>query len=137
MEENGCPKTADRTNVDIQDLPEELRIRIFSILSLKDIVSVCLVCKKWNSLANSESLWKIKCNSLSANVEQESLNDDEQGCRWKEIYKRNFWRTFHPDMISPGMFRNPAAYDDLPQGMFSNMDVDSVADVLKLSKRSS
>lgn len=51
---------------------------------------------------------------------------------FQEIYKRNFWRTFHPDM-----FRNPAAYDDLPQGMLSNMDVDSVADVLQLSKRSS
>eukprot|EP00105_Crassostrea_gigas_P015757 XP_011432862.1 PREDICTED: F-box only protein 2-like [Crassostrea gigas] len=132
MEENGPPKTADRTNRNIQDLPEELRIRIFSILPLKDIVSVCLVCKKWNSLANSESLWKIKCNSLPANVERERLNDDEKGCRWKEIYKRNSWRTFHPDM-----FRNPAAYDDLPQGMFGNMDVDSVADVLQLSKRSS
>lgn len=83
MEENGPPKTADRTNRNIQDLPEELRIRIFSILPLKDIVSVCLVCKKWNSLANSESLWKIKCNSLPANVERERLNDDEKGCRWK------------------------------------------------------
>lgn len=132
MEENGPPKTADRTNRNIQDLPEELRIRIFSILPLKDIVSVCLVCKKWNSLANSESLWKIKCNSLPANVEGERLNGDEKGCSWKETYKRNFWRTFHPDM-----FRNPAAYDDLPQGMFSNMDVDSLADVLQLSKRSS
>lgn len=137
MEENGPPKTADRTNRNIQDLPEELRIRIFSILPLKDIFSVCLVCKKWNSLANSESLWKIKCNSLPANVERERLNDDEKGCSWKEIYKRNFWRTFQPDKISPDMFRNPAAYDDLPQGMFSNMDVDSVADVLQLWKQSS
>lgn len=83
MEEKGPPKTADRTIVNIQDLPEELRIRIFSILPLKDIVSVCLVCKKWNSLANSESLWKLKCNSLPADVEGERLNGDEKGCSWK------------------------------------------------------
>lgn len=33
--------------------------------------------------ANSESLRKIKCNSLPADVERENLNDGEQGCRWK------------------------------------------------------
>lgn len=83
MEENGFLKIVDRINCNIQDFLEELRIRIFLILLLKDIVFVCLVCKKWNFLVNSELLWKIKCNSFLVNVEWESLNDDEKGCRWK------------------------------------------------------
>lgn len=83
MDENGPPKTADRKSASIQSLPEDLQIKMFSFLPLKDVVSVYLVCKEWNSLANSESLWKVKCNSLPADVERENLNDDEQGCRWK------------------------------------------------------
>lgn len=83
MDENGPPKTAERKSASIQSLPEDLQIKILSFLPLKDIVSVCLVCKEWNSLANSESLRKIKCNSLPADVERENLNDGEQGCRWK------------------------------------------------------
>lgn len=83
MDENGPPKTAERKSASIQSLPEDLQIKILSFLPLKDIVSVFLVCKEWNSLANSESFWKIKCNSLPADVERENLNDGEQGCRWK------------------------------------------------------
>lgn len=83
MDENGPPKTAERKSASIQSLPQDLQIKILSFLPLKDIVSVCLVCKEWNSLTKSESLRKIKCNSLPADVERENLNDGEQGCRWK------------------------------------------------------
>lgn len=83
------------TKMDLQRRPREkaLVFRVFQKTyrskyyrfyhPLKDIVSVCLVCKEWNSLTKSESLRKIKCNSLPADVERENLNDGEQGCRWK------------------------------------------------------
>lgn len=35
-------------------------------------------------------------------------------------------------MWQQGVFSNPASYDDLPQGMFSNMDVDSWGDLFQL-----
>lgn len=122
-----------RETTSIQSLPEELKTKIFLELPIKDIFSVCLVCKQWNYIVmNNESVWKLRCYNLPEFLHKNFVNDRAQGHNWKEIFRMNYGKNGIKRMWQQGMFSNPASYDDLPQGMFSNMDVDSWGDLFQL-----
>lgn len=157
-----------RETTSIQSLPEELKTKIFLELPIKDIFSVCLVCKQWNYIVmNNESVWKLRCYNLPEFLHKNFVNDRAQGHNWKvntgiliytmkfilvlvvwdnssniwcelstffsqEIFIMNYGKNGIKRMWQQGMFSNPASYDDLPQGMFSNMDVDSWGDLFQL-----
>ena len=42
----------------IEELPNEMIIKIFSFLDLKSLMECACVCAKWQNLSNSSSLWK-------------------------------------------------------------------------------
>jgi patatin-like phospholipase/acyl hydrolase len=42
-------------------LPPELLLKIFGYLNHHQLLTVSLVCKAWNELSNSNSLWKYQC----------------------------------------------------------------------------
>lgn len=122
-----------RETTSIQRLPEELKTKIFLELPMKDIFSVCLVCKQWNYIVmNNESVWKLRCYNLPEFLHKNFVNDRAQGHNWKEIFRMNYGKNGIKRMWQQGVFSNPASYDDLPQGMFSNMDVDSWGDLFQL-----
>ncbi|XP_022324429.2 F-box only protein 48-like [Crassostrea virginica] len=122
---------SDKAN--FQSLPEELQVKIFSYLPMKDTFSVCLVCKQWNTIImNTESVWKKRCHTLPVSVQRRIMDDKAQGHNWKETFKMNYGKNGIKRMWEFGLFSNPASYDDLPQGMFSNMDPDSWGDVFQM-----
>ncbi|KAF5342770.1 hypothetical protein D9758_017027 [Tetrapyrgos nigripes] len=57
------PNSTHRTAVDfLSTLPPELSIYILSFLSdARDVISVGLVCKKWNELSRDEGVWRGLC----------------------------------------------------------------------------
>lgn len=83
MEEKMC-QNSDRATTSIQSLPEELKTKIFLELPMKDIFSVCLVCKQWNYIVMSnESVWKLRCYNLPEFLHKNIVNDKAQGHSWK------------------------------------------------------
>ena len=73
---------SDKAN--FQSLPEELQVKIFSYLPMKDTFSVCLVCKQWNTIImNTESVWKMRCHTLPVSVQRRIMDDKAQGHNWK------------------------------------------------------
>lgn len=73
-----------RETTSIQSLPEELKTKIFLELPMKDIFSVCLVCKQWNYIVmNNESVWKLRCYNLPEFLHKNFVNDRAQGHNWK------------------------------------------------------
>lgn len=73
-----------RETTSIQSLPEELKTKIFLELPMKDIFSVCLVCKQWNYIVmNNESVWKLRCFNLPEFLHKNFVNDRAQGHNWK------------------------------------------------------
>lgn len=132
MEEKMCQNN-DRATTSIQSLPEELKTKIFLELPMKDIFSVCLVCKPWNYIVMSnESVWKLRCYNLPEFLHKSIVNDKAQGHNWKETFKMNYGKNGIKRMWQQGVFSNPTSYDELPQGMYSNMDVDSWGDLFQL-----
>ncbi|XP_062603631.1 F-box only protein 48-like [Saccostrea cucullata] len=124
--------TTEKKTANFLDLPHELQALIFSYLPNKDIFSACLVCKQWNSvIMDTEFLWKVRCNTLQE-LQPRVRDDKAKGHSWKETFKMNYGRNGVKRMWQLGFFSNPASYDDLPQGIFSNMDVDSWADIFQL-----
>lgn len=81
---------------------------------------------------NNESVWKLRCYNLPEFLHKNFVNDRAQGHNWKEIFRMNYGKNGIKRMWQQGVFSNPASYDDLPQGMFSNMDVDSWGDLFQL-----
>ena len=46
----------------IEDLPEEIILKIFAFLSLKQLAKCMLVTKKMNRISQDKSLWKRVCS---------------------------------------------------------------------------
>ena len=51
-------KTIIELPLTVQQLPQEMFMKIFSLLSLRDLSNVILVCKKWKRVAESPWLWR-------------------------------------------------------------------------------
>ena len=51
-------KTIIELPLTVQQLPQEMLMKIFSLLSLRDLSNVILVCKKWKRVAESPWLWR-------------------------------------------------------------------------------
>lgn len=57
---NEAPITVPGQGNDIFNrLPDELKLAIFCELSASDVLSISLVCRQWNILANDASLWNL------------------------------------------------------------------------------
>ena len=46
------------TQAQVHKLPQEMLMKIFSLLSLTDLYNVLLVCRKWRLVAESPWLWR-------------------------------------------------------------------------------
>nr|XP_022324428.1 F-box only protein 48-like [Crassostrea virginica] len=125
--DNSVFSKSDKAN--IQSFSDELLVKIFSYLPMKDTFSVCLVCKQWNTIImNTESVWKMRCHTL-----QRRIMDDKAQCdSWKETFQKNYGQNRIKRMWELGLFSNPASYEDLPKGEYSCMDADSWGDVLQM-----
>lgn len=44
-------------------VPVEILLRIFQYLSVPDLCSVSLVCRRFKMAADQDDIWKLKCNS--------------------------------------------------------------------------
>ncbi|XP_052807929.1 uncharacterized protein LOC128236846 isoform X1 [Mya arenaria] len=66
-------------------LPENIALKILDHLSVKDLLNCCMVCKKWNALANNNGLWQQQCERvrLEIPVYEQDLAD------WKQVYREN------------------------------------------------
>eukprot|EP00736_Rhodelphis_marinus_P013833 Rmarinus@m.24639 len=76
------------------EVPDEILLEIFRWLSLRDLASVSRVCRRWNTVSSSNSLWRAKfvaewgneraleAASQAVNVEGSSIDD----VRWKTLY---------------------------------------------------
>ncbi|XP_078316328.1 F-box only protein 48-like [Crassostrea virginica] len=130
--DNSVFSKSDKDN--IQSFPDELRVKIFSYLPMKDTFSACLVCKQWNKfIMKTESMWKMRCHTLPVSVQMRIMDDKAQGHSWKETFKMNYGQNGIKRMWELGLFSNPASYDDLPKGEYSCMDADSWGISLVLS----
>jgi F-box-like len=60
-------KTMDKSESELRDdeegwslIPENILVRIFKQLSVKDILNSSETCKRWNFISNDSILWKYK-----------------------------------------------------------------------------
>ena len=79
-------------------LPNEIFQRIFRKLPLKDIISLCRVCKKWNEVLQSDIIWNsfLPCCSGIQEIEADSAK-----ARFKKVWNRSV------KIGSERWFRNP------------------------------
>jgi len=60
---------------DISDLPEEILIEIFSLLSPSDLKSVVLVCKQWRMVGETPTLWTWAMVTLKSRDDLQKLSN--------------------------------------------------------------
>ena len=44
-------------------IPNEIMLRIFKLLSVPDLCNISLVCRWFKMIADQDDIWKLKCNS--------------------------------------------------------------------------
>jgi len=44
-------------------VPNEILLRIFRLLSVRDLCNISLVCRLFKMVADQDAIWKLKCNS--------------------------------------------------------------------------
>ncbi|KAJ8311029.1 hypothetical protein KUTeg_011413 [Tegillarca granosa] len=66
-------------------LPEKIALKILRYLSPLQILHCTEVCKAWNIIANSNSLWRYKCKFIDIKVPITSHPN------WKHIYRDNMY----------------------------------------------
>ncbi len=44
-------------------VPNEILLRIFRLLSVRDLCNISLVCRLFKMVADQDFIWKLKCNS--------------------------------------------------------------------------
>jgi hypothetical protein len=44
------------------DIPNEIILRIFNLLSVRDLCNVSLVCRLFKMVADQDEIWKLKCD---------------------------------------------------------------------------
>lgn len=44
-------------------IPNEIMLRIFNLLSVRDLCNISLVCRWFKMIADQDEIWKLKCNS--------------------------------------------------------------------------
>ena len=114
--DNSVFSKSDKDN--IQSFPDELRVKIFSYLPMKDTFSACLVCKQWNKfIMKTESMWKMRCHTLPVSVQMRIMDDKAQGHSWKVQfismftlnYYRSVWKSIN-DNLSTKVNRNRSSF---------------------------
>jgi hypothetical protein len=45
------------------EIPNEILLRIFKFLSVRDLCNISLVCRSFKIIADQDEIWKLKCNS--------------------------------------------------------------------------
>ena len=69
----------------IEELPDEIMMEIFSMLSIKEICCSARVCQRWKILSEDKSLW-CKINLSDKKVPVEFIEKLlKQGCRSEHI----------------------------------------------------
>lgn len=98
--------TSDNTCRDVNSLPEEILLKIFSFLTpssrsdlgaLSDLGSLSLVCKKWNRVQEDETLWALsKKNLFGKKWHKRSWCESE-----KALFKDFFYERikYHPSFL--------------------------------------
>jgi len=62
------------SRISINFLPEEMFIRVFHLLTPKDLKNVMLVCKQWKEIGEDPSLWTWALVTIEAREEIQKLN---------------------------------------------------------------
>ena len=84
-----------------QELPADILLMIFEKIAVKDLIKSSIVCKHWNSIAESNTLWKKIFNDQLEEGKEEEFHDMEniknrikkkismnQGVNWNQRVKR-------------------------------------------------
>ena len=75
----------------IDRLPDDTLVKVFSYLELKDLCTVSQVCKRWKLLSSCKELWKPKCYELAEVYNQVEilnyLSSSSVEPTWREIYQ--------------------------------------------------
>ena len=45
------------------EIPNEILLRIFKFLSVRDLCNISLVCRWFKMIGDQDEIWKLKCNS--------------------------------------------------------------------------
>ena len=71
-----------------QDLPDEIILKIFNYLSIKDLYHCATMNRKMRSISNDESLWYQMhlTGKFSAKLLKQTL---DRGCRYLSLYRCN------------------------------------------------
>lgn len=71
----------------MNDLPKNVLVEVFLYLSMKELLQIFLVCKKWFSVGNHQRLWKLICKREFVNIHSRKwVNDYGSSRGWKSLY---------------------------------------------------
>jgi WD40 repeat protein len=74
--------------MNVQELPEEIRLTVFASLPPKDLLVASLVCKEWYHLAQDRSFWRFFSVQQFSHEIQSSVNlKASADVDWKLLYK--------------------------------------------------
>jgi len=75
---------------DMSRLPDKVMLNVFNKLNIKDIISCSMVCRRWNSLASNDLLWKKECYLEACKYNQKDifmyLENLSLDVNWKTIF---------------------------------------------------
>src|SRR5690606_131253 len=99
-------------------IADEIIKVIFCFLDPKVVIKLSTICKQWNEISNSQSLWKHFCLS---NTSYPPIHPSVKIEDWKTLYirKSKFITIYPPDSTSPENSKL-IHYVELPQGILLN-----------------
>ena len=71
----------------LKNLPHEIAIQILRYLPPRTLGVLCLVCKVWKKLAESDEVWLLLVHSLISEARMMELKISEEKMTWKTRYK--------------------------------------------------
>ena len=88
MQPNFKRQKSDAETTTFQDLPDEIILKIFNYLSIKDLCHCATMNRKMRSISSDESLWYQMhlTGKFSAKLLKQTL---DRGCRYLSLYRCN------------------------------------------------
>ena len=82
-------------SVSVSSLPQELLMKIFSLLSRSDLYNVLLVCRKWRTVAETPWLWR-RMEVVVGQIKVTNMNL-LNSTRLRSVKRVRLFSLYHPD----------------------------------------
>eukprot|EP00128_Syssomonas_multiformis_P005731 Colp12_sorted_trinity150504_noHs@20232 len=116
--------TSLQRKLEFADLPDELKIKVFTWLKLKDVIVASQVSKSWRALAHDNVVW----SNLYFRFFKKFRHRDDGPILWREQFIKTYRR--HADYE----IKVENSYDFEPLDWLSNLKLCSFANISGLSR---